>query len=68
MVNPISFGPSGINSQADFSPLAKLPEIYQQAQARQVISQLQRKPDGSFDTSPLFASGDMNLAKLGMEL
>ena len=32
MVNPISFGPSGINSQADFAPLAQLGTIYQKAQ------------------------------------
>ena len=32
MVNPISFGPSGINSQADFAPLGQLGQIYQKAQ------------------------------------
>jgi len=68
MVNPISFGPSGINSQADFSPLANLGNIYQKAQQdaanKQAIAAFQQ----TGDTRALLGSGDMSLAKLGAEL
>lgn len=52
----------------DFSSLAALPQVYRQAQARETLANLQRGPDGQIDTSPLYASGDMSLANLGMQI
>jgi hypothetical protein len=67
MVNPISFGPSGINSQADFSPLAQLGNIYQKAQQDQANKAAFAQYQQTGDPSALLASGDMNLARLGIE-
>jgi len=68
MVNPISFGPSGINSQADFAPLGQLGQIYQKAQQdaanKQAIAAFQQ----TGDTRALLGSGDMSLVKLGTEM
>ena len=60
----------GYQQQPDlnFSSLSQLPQIYQQAQARQTLSNLPRNPDGSINTETLYASGDMNLANLGMQI
>lgn len=52
----------------DFSSLAQLPTLYRQAQARETLANLQRSPDGQIDTAPLYASGDMSLANLGMQI
>jgi hypothetical protein len=68
MVNPISFGPSGINSQADFSPLASLGQIYQKAQQDAANKAAFAAYQQTGDPSALLASGDMNLARLGTEL
>jgi hypothetical protein len=68
MVNPISFGPSGINSQADFSPLAQLGPIYQKAQQDAANKAALAAFQQTGDTRALLGSGDMNLAKLGAEL
>ena len=67
-VPPLQLPNYGPSQQLDFTPLSQLGELYRQGKSQAVVSNLQRRPDGSFDTSPLFASGDMNLAKLGMEL
>jgi hypothetical protein len=67
MVNPISFGPSGINSQADFSPLAQLGSIYQKAQQDAANKAAFAAYQQTGDPSALLASGDMNLARLGVE-
>jgi hypothetical protein len=66
MVNPISFGPSGINSQADFSPLANLGNIYQKAQQDQANKAALAAYQQTGDPRVLLGSGDMNLAQLGM--
>jgi hypothetical protein len=66
MVNPISFGPSGINSQADFSPLASLGQIYQKAQQDQANKAAFAAYQQTGDPRALIGSGDMNLAQLGM--
>jgi hypothetical protein len=68
MVNPISFGPSGINSQADFSPLANLGTIYQKAQQDQANKAAFAAFQQTGDPRALIGSGDMNLARLGTEL
>jgi hypothetical protein len=68
MVNPISFGPSGINSQADFSPLAQLGQVYQKAQQDQANKAAIAAFQQTGDTRALFGSGDMSLIKLGTEL
>jgi hypothetical protein len=68
MVNPISFGPSGINSQADFSPLAQLGQVYQKSQQDQANKAAFAAFQQSGDPKALLASGDMSLTKLGLEL
>jgi len=68
MVNPISFGPSGINSQADFAPLANLGTIYQKAQQDQANKAAIAAFQQTGDTRALLGSGDMSLIKLGTEL
>jgi hypothetical protein len=68
MVNLISFGPSGINSQADFSPLAQLGPIYQKAQQDAANKAAFAAYQQTGDPSALLASGGMNLARLGTEL
>src|SRR6187399_562860 len=68
MVNPISFGQSGINSQADFSPLANLGNIYQKAQQDQANKAALAAYQQTGDPRVLLGSGDMNLARLGNEL
>lgn len=67
-VAPINFATPQISRDLDFSSLAQLPQVYRQAQARQTLANLQRRPDGTIDTSPLYASGDLSLANLGKEL
>ena len=66
MVNSISFGPSGINSQADFAPLAQLGTIYQKAQQDQANKAAFAAYQQTGDPRALIGSGDMNLAQLGM--
>lgn len=67
-INPLQL-PASVQPQTlDFSSLAQLPQIYRQAQARQTLANLQRGPDGSIDTAPLYASGDLNLANLATQL
>jgi hypothetical protein len=66
MVNPISFGPSGINSQADFSPLASLGQIYQKARQDEANKAAFAAYQQTGDPRALLGSGDMNLAQLGM--
>jgi hypothetical protein len=66
MVNPISFGSSGINSQADFAPLAKLGDIYQKARQDEANKAAFAAFQQTGDPRALIGSGDMNLAQLGM--
>jgi hypothetical protein len=68
MVNPINFGPSGINSLADFSPLAQLGQVYQKAQQDQANKAAIAAFQQTGDTRALLGSGDMSLVKLGTEL
>jgi len=68
MVNPISFGPSGINSQVDFSPLAQLGQVYQKRQQDEANKAAIAVFQQTGDTRALLGSGDMSLIKLGTEM
>lgn len=56
---------------ADFTPLAQLGQVYQQAQQndlrRQTLAGLAQN-NGQIDVRPLLASGDMSLAQLGINI
>jgi hypothetical protein len=56
----------------DFSPLAKLGDVYKQAQQDQVrkqtLASLGAADGGQIDVRPLLSSGDMSLANLGIQI
>lgn len=67
-INSLQLPAYAAPQQADFSSLAQLPQIYRQAQARQTLASLGRGPDGTIDTAPLYASGDLSLANLASQI
>lgn len=68
-INPLQLPAYAAPREIDFaSPLAQLQQNYKQAQVRQTLANLPRSPDGQIDTAPLFASGDLTLANLGMQI
>ncbi|RTL52896.1 MAG: hypothetical protein EKK40_07035 [Bradyrhizobiaceae bacterium] len=64
--------PSGANidSSLDFSPLARLGQVYQQANqdaiTKNTLANLGQNPNGRIDTAPLIQSGNLQLATLGL--
>ncbi len=58
-----------LNPQINFAPLGQLGQVYQAAQQQQqrrvALAALGQNPG---DTSPLYASGDMSLANLGVQM
>ena len=67
-INPLQIPGYAAPQSYDFSSLAQLPQVYRQAQARQSLAGLARGPDGTIDTAPLYASGDLSLANLAAQI
>lgn len=68
-INPLQIPGYQMQGDVNFSSLAQLPQVYQQAAAQRqremALATLGQNPG---DTASLYASGDLNLANLGMQL